>query len=105
MNPLHRLPNGKWIQLDDIYQISPVPAVLNGEANSVTVLTASAYVTLHFAGFSEAQFYADELAALVNAARQRANAGDDLADAADAVRVEHEIERSTMEVLGRMRFE
>lgn len=65
MNPLHRLPNGEWTDLTEIRHIKTD----SSEGFCVMVLGVT-MVTLGFEGRAEAHAYADELAALVNAARE-----------------------------------
>lgn len=68
--PLHRLPNGEWISLELITTIVPQQAADHAR---VVVVCGGAHHTLEFASFGNAQAYADELAALVNAVRREAD--------------------------------
>lgn len=91
MIPLHRLPNGEWIDLLVVNFVS-AHRRRSDEPQSVDrviiMFNSDMSLMVSFADFTSAQSYADELAALVNAARQRANAGGDLADASDASRAD-----------------
>ncbi len=71
MTPLHRLPNGSWV---DLAKIEPIGVGVNSADDG-----ASSFVTAHYEGGrafisnfptpEAAQAYADELAGLVNDAR------------------------------------
>lgn len=72
-DPLHRLPNGEWIDLLDISMISPA-AAREFYPDVVIIVTKTARFTFSFASFSDASGYSDQLAALVNEARSKCDA-------------------------------
>lgn len=74
MSPLHRLPDGTWIILTKVSLINPLEAckVSGGLVPPhVVVGHDGTHLSLWFDDYSAAQSYADELAALVNAARSK----------------------------------
>lgn len=73
LNPLHRLPNGEWVDLLDVSMISPA-AAREVYPDRVVVVAKTAHFTFKFASFSDASSYADQLAAFVNEARSKCDA-------------------------------
>jgi hypothetical protein len=74
MNPLHRLPNGAWIDLVAVSGVSPHDADATAGPEyarppHVILVRDKGYVIVPFDSFDAAQRYADELAGLVNEAR------------------------------------
>jgi hypothetical protein len=65
MQPLHKLPNGTWIDLANVREISPYNAI--GHDTAYCAITCgSVFYSLPFASLSDAKAYADSLAGLVN---------------------------------------
>lgn len=72
MSPLHKLPNGAWIDLTLITVIRPYEGLVigsNAYSPGIAVMWGSSCISLSFSSLSDAESYADELAALVNKAR------------------------------------
>ncbi len=68
--PLHRLPDGAWISLEDVARIVTRDKIPEMPSPSVGIGgTAGWWHTLYFESVAEAQAYADELGRLVNASR------------------------------------
>jgi hypothetical protein len=79
--PLHKLPNGAWIDLASVQLVFPRAAASVASISlpcAVCVVAGLQHIELPFETFGAATAYADSLAALVNAARS----GDAIARAA-----------------------
>lgn len=70
--PLHRLPNGEWIDLTLVTRITTLPVAEPYRPTPVVTvfLNENNYIPLSFTDLPNAQTHADELAALVNEARK-----------------------------------
>lgn len=74
MPPLHRLPNGSWIDLLHVTAVQPIKGHAPSNTDDrVAIRCGDLGATLWFTSFAAAQDYADSLAALVNEAREKAN--------------------------------
>lgn len=69
--PLHRAPDGTWIDLGEVVSLQPHSSSSSDWPGRVRVWMHRHVVDLWFTSYDNAERYADELAALVNAERTK----------------------------------
>ncbi len=71
MPPLHRLPNGDWIELCSVSGIAPADAYSSYPTPSVRVVCGNEHHVIPFDTFGEAVVFADRLGVQVNEVKIR----------------------------------